>query len=164
MNAEVNAVNDEPARVEAIKRAWEPYPHVVAGMHLGRYEQRLVSGEFDAVLDVGTEAHFVPDGTRHAHIHIPYGGEIPEGRLEAAVDWVDRQVRADRRVLVRSEGGKQRPSLVIAVEILRLGGRTFDARTCLHKVDNALLTDFRYRAIVERLDEQMHPAPWATKH
>lgn len=124
------------------------FRHIVAGMHVGRMTPMPHVGEFDAVLTVGATEGVVENGLRHRHLHLPYGPDMDIGLLDAASVWVQAQVQQDRKVLVRSEGGKERPALVVADVILCLGGRVEDVLQCLYHAGPHYLNDFRYRQLI----------------
>lgn len=147
----------EPDRVaDTTTRIANPFPHIVAGMHIGGLEPRPVDGEFDAILDLGRVTGYAADGVKHAHVHIPYGYLEPEP-LNTAVDWTLGQLTKDRSVLIRSERGRQRPALVVGMCVLQLGGRYFDALTCVRRAGASILTDFRYLQHLRETDANLNP-------
>lgn len=119
------------------------FTHTIGGLHVGRYTPRPLNGEFGSVLSVGADPGTVEDGIRHKHLPIPYI-RTDEDAVRKAADWVEDQTLGDRTVLVRSEGGRQRPALVIAYVIVRMGGSFVDAINCVRRRDITLLSDFRY--------------------
>lgn len=129
------------------------FAHAVAGLHIGGMFPKPMTGEFGAVLTVGAEPGVVEDDIRHRHIPISYLHPDPD-TFEAAADWAEDQLIAERTVLVRSEGGKQRPGLVIALVILNLGGSYFDAVNSVRKARLAALTDFRFLDLLKAADER----------
>ncbi len=145
-------MTDTPSRIA------NPFPHLVAGIHIGTYRPAIVGGEFDAVLSVGREAGTAPEGVRHAHIHLPYG-EMNTAALDNAVDWIRGQLSRDRTILIRSEKGKQRPALVAAMTVIRLGGSYFDATSCARRAGHDVLTDFRYLALLRHEDAAVNKRP-----
>lgn len=139
-------------------RYLQPFPHAVAGMHLGRMTPMPLVGEFDAVLSVGADEGLVENGLRHKHLHLPYGPEIDVPRLNQAVAWVLAQVNADRRVLIRSEGGRQRPALVVAMVVVHLGGHVHDGIDAVVHADIGALSDFRYLRVLRAEAVKIHRA------
>ncbi len=132
----------------------QAFRHIVAGMHIGRMNPIPQAGVFDAVLTVGLEPGTVDDTVRHRHIPIPYV-KVEGFPIADSADWAVRQVDGNRKLLIRSEGGRQRPGLVVALAILRLGGSYYDALTTLHHAAPDALTDFRYLDVLRRVEEAM---------
>jgi hypothetical protein len=128
------------------------FTHIVAGMHIGRMTPEPKDGEMHAVLTVGQHPGTVEEGVKHKHIWLPYGPHIDKDDLEDATDYVLAHVNADRKVLIRSEGGRQRPGLVASYAILLLGGRTNDVIALTYPYCN----DFRYRHLITALDEEVN--------
>jgi hypothetical protein len=127
------------------------YPHVVAGVHIGRMALSLPR-VFSSVLTVAEQPGTVPDGVAHRHLHLSHY-DIDLKDLDEAAGWVLGQLDAQRPVLIRSEGGKQRPALVAGFVILYLGGYYTDAMYCLRKADPGALTDFRYLHLLQKADQ-----------
>lgn len=130
------------------------YPHVVAGMHIGRMAMTLPE-RFGAVLTVAERPGTVPDHVAHRHQHLSYF-EMDLGALDDCVSWVLGQLAAERVVLIRSEAGRQRPALVAGLAILGLGGYYADAVYCVRKGDPHALTDFRYLQLLRNTDEAIN--------
>jgi hypothetical protein len=124
-----------------------PFKHCVAGIHVGRMEPFPLAGEFDVVLSVAAEAGAVDDGISHQHMPISYIHPDQFMLLTAAgrvAAWVD----GDKRVLIRSEGGRNRPGSIVALAVLELGGNALDAFNAVDNHGISLISDFRYRNIV----------------
>lgn len=119
------------------------FRHAVAGMHLGAMFPKPMTGEFGAVLSVGTHPGVVEDNIRHRHLPISYANPDLD-TCWAAADWAEDQLVADRTVLIRSEGGKQRPGIVVALVVISLGGTYYDALNCVRGANLDALTDFRF--------------------
>jgi hypothetical protein len=120
-----------------------PWRHIVAGMHVGDMNIRPLTGEFGAVLTVAAEPGKVDEDIKHRHIPLSYIN-MDDDLLEEAVDWAFAQQQADRKLLIRSEGGKQRPSLIAALVCLRMGAKGNEALYCVRRGHPEALTDFRY--------------------
>jgi hypothetical protein len=133
------------------------FRHCVAGMHIGGMTTLPHLGEFDAVLSVGADEGIVENGVRHKHLHLHYGPDIASAVLDEAAAWVGVQVSLDRKVLVRSEGGRQRPGLVVAAVVLHMGGFYNDAINSVRRARLDALTDFRYLAILKHMDQELNP-------
>ncbi len=125
--------------------------HVVAGVHIGRMSSNLPA-TFGSVLTVATRPGAVRDGVMHRHQHLSYF-EMNLIDLNSAVEWVLQRLATEKPILIRSEGGRQRPALVAAMCILRMGGYYHDAMNCVHAANPEALTDFRYRTILREADE-----------
>lgn len=128
------------------------FKHCIAGMYIGRMFPKPMSGEFGAVLSVGDRPGTVEDGIRHRHVHISYLNPDLNAAHRAA-DWVEDQLVAERTVLVRSEGGRQRPGLVVALVVIRLGGSYHDAMTAMHHGDWDALSEFRFQQMARHVHE-----------
>lgn len=128
-----------------------PFRHCTGGLHIGPMHPEPKAGEFASVLTLASYPGSVDDSIRHRHIPLSYQ-VMDMDRLETAINWVIAQFDADRTVLVRSEGGKQRPGLVVAGAFLRLGGTYFDAVGCVHRANHLALNDFRYTNILRDMD------------
>lgn len=130
------------------------FPHVVAGMHLGRMEPTPLKGEFDAVLSVGDEPGPAEKGLRLKHVHLAYGPGLPDPEMAAdCVHWVMGHIGQDRKVLVRSEGGKNRPALIIGMVVLRMGGSYWDAMFSLREARYDALDNLRFRRLLQAFAE-----------
>jgi hypothetical protein len=130
------------------------YAHVVAGMHIGCMGMFLPD-HIAAVLTVAKNPGTVPDKVAHRHQHLSYF-DLDAVALDECVTWVLGQLSAERAVLIRSEGGRQRPALVAGMVILRLGGYYSDALYCLMKADPLAFSDFRYRQVLREADESIN--------
>lgn len=70
----------------------------------------------------------VPDLVIHRHQPLPEDRDrIDMADVQSAATWVRKHWMKNRSVLIRSDGGTQRPGLVAAVTILHLGGTITDA-------------------------------------
>ncbi len=132
-----------------------PFRHCVAGLHIGKMTPRPVEGEFDSVLTVAREAGHVPDLVRHRHTPLTYA-VLPAEHLHDVVVWTESQLVEDRKILIRSEGGRQRPGLIVGAIIIRMGGSYADALTCVRRADPGALTDFRYLDLLRSLDQALN--------
>lgn len=149
----------QPHTTRASRQEHLVFRHVVAGIHIGRMQPTPHVGEFDAVLTVGEDVGLVENGIRLKHVHLPYGHpELSHDALSECAHWVNAQARENRRVLVRSEGGRQRPALVTALVVLRMGGTETDALECIWKADIRAMTDFRYRRILKNEARALRPS------
>lgn len=128
--------------------------HAVAGMFIGQMGQLPREPAIQSVLTVAEQPGMVADDVRHRHLPLSYQTMVMLD-LQVAVDWVLAQVGAERTVLVRSEGGRQRPGLVVALAVIGLGGHYYDAVTCVHHAHTGALTDFRYLDILKAGDALM---------
>ena len=127
-----------------------PFFHCSAGLHIGAMRPEPKAGEFDSVLTVAKEPGRVDDIVRHRHIPLSYQ-VMDRVQLDLAINWTLAQFDANRTVLVRSDGGRQRPGLVVAGTFLRLGATYPDALMCVTRGDPRALTDFRYLNILKEL-------------
>ena len=135
---------------ELMRRHWvAPWRHTVAGMHIGDMEVRPMAGEFASVLTVAAEPGKVDDDIRHRHIPLSYM-TMDEAALEEAVTWAFTQQQAERKLLVRSETGLQRPSLIVALVCLRMGASQAEALYCARRGAPSALTDFRYYELFKK--------------
>jgi hypothetical protein len=128
--------------------------HAVAGIFIGQMGWLPREPEIQSVLTVAEQPGIVADDIRHRHLPLSYQTMVMTD-LEAAVEWVLVQVATQRTVLVRSEGGLQRPGLVVALAVLALGGHYQDAVTCVRHAHTGALTDFRYLEILKAGDAVM---------
>lgn len=81
-----------------------------------------------SVLTIAAAPGLVPDNVRHRHTPLL---NIDEEPYFESADWVARQVRQSRTVMIRSEGGRQRAGAVAAIALVYLGGTAQDALSCL---------------------------------
>ncbi len=129
--------------------------HVVAGLHIGPMTLALPAGRFGAVLSVGARAGRETTNVHHRHIPLDYENPDPQ-HVNAAAHWArwqsDPVGLRPRNVLVRSERGLQRPSLVVAVAILELGGTYRDAIDCIRYAHSDALTEDSHLQILRDLD------------
>jgi hypothetical protein len=129
--------------------------HAVAGMFIGGMGQLPTDPKIQAVLTVAAQPGHVPDGIHHRHLPISYQlTQMPE--VSAGVEWVLNQVLAERTVLVRSEGGRQRPGLVVAMAVLMMGGYYHDALNAVRHARVSALTDFRYLQLLTDADKVLN--------
>jgi hypothetical protein len=134
------------------------YAHVVAGMYIGDMPLRPMPEEFHGVLTLAQQSGAVHEGIKHKHLHIPYGPMPYESEelITQAADWVGAFVASDHKVLVRSEGGKNRPGLVVGAAIIHMGGRFGDAISCIMGARPAALGDFRYQRWLREYDARIN--------
>lgn len=135
-----------------ISQAQPYWIHCAAGMHIGKMDPRPMVGEFGAVLSLAEEAGKVDERVSHRHIPMSYLALDPQA-LADAIDFVHEQFATDRTVLVRSEGGLQRPALVVAAVCVRLGASYSEALYCVRRNAPKALTDFRYLNVLRVLWE-----------
>lgn len=128
------------------------WSHCAAGLHIGKMEPRPLDGEFGAVLTLAAQPGRCDDGIRHRHIPLSYMNLDPNAFADA-IDFVYDQFAADRPVLIRSEGGLQRPGLVVAATLMRLGAQKWEAISCVRRNAPHALTDFRYLNVLSALAE-----------
>lgn len=128
-----------------------PFRHCSAGLYIGPMRPEPKTGEFASVLTLAAEPGTVDDAIRHRHLPLSYQ-VMDRVQLEQAINWTLAQFEADRTILIRSEGGKQRPALVAAATFLRLGATYFEALQCITTATPGALTDFRYRNILKEMD------------
>jgi hypothetical protein len=140
------------AGINALPNFRQPFQHVIAGLHLGAMTPNPHEGEFDSILSVGDEPGSVPDLVHHRHVPLNYSNLDIES-FTNAVHWTLGQLAHDRKILVRSERGLQRPALVVAVCILRMGGSYYDATSCVWKANPQALSDFRYKQLLANIDQ-----------
>ncbi len=133
--------------------------HAVAGMHIGAMGYLPREPAIQSVLTVAAVPGQVPDEVRHKHLPLSYQA-MDLDDLHKGVDWVLAQLDAQRTVLVRSEGGCQRPALVVGLAIVALGGHYVDAVVCLRHANNEALTDFRYLALIDEAARQLGQGPY----
>lgn len=129
----------------------EPFwRHCGAGMHIGRMNPRPLAGEFDAVLTLAKEPGKVDRELPHRHLPLSYINTDIDQAWEA-MHWVLAQFDADRRVLVRSEGGLQRPGLIIACAFVSLGATPSEALSTVRRKAPNAVTEWRYVHFVNAL-------------
>ncbi len=127
-----------------------PFQHCSAGLYIGPMAPEPKAGEFASVLTLAAQPGTVDHSIRHRHI--PLGREFLEReQLDVAIDWTLAQFDADRTVLVRSEGGTQRPALVVAAAFLRLGAGYLDAVLCVSRANPNALTDMHYLNVLKTM-------------
>lgn len=146
-------MRDPQPWVDRLRLHRQPFAHCSAGLYIGCMKPEPKAGEFASVLTLAVDPGTVDESIRHRHIPLSYQFMNRE-HLTLAVDWTLAQFDADRTVLVRSEGGRQRPGLVVAATFLRLGGTYIDATGCVSRGDPYALTDFRYLNILRDLDQR----------
>jgi hypothetical protein len=130
-----------------------PFRHCVAGIHVGRMTPRPLAGEFDRVVTLATEPGTVDDRIRHHHLPISYINPEVQRLRQAAIQVRDL-VNADQKVLLRSEGGRQRPGSVVMMTVLLLGGTFHDALQ-VTSVNGRLVTDFRFERMVKDYEDEI---------
>lgn len=134
------------------------FRHVTMGMYIGCLTPQPKADEVDAVITLAREQGSVEHGLRHRHV--PIGeriGGINAIHLEEAVDWTYKQIEAERRILIRSDNGRQRPGLVAACTILRFGGSYVDAVVAVRTARVSALTDFHYLDVLKSWDRIFNP-------
>lgn len=124
--------------------------HTAGGLHMGRMEPRPLAGEFDSILTLAADPGHLDPAIRHKHLPLSYMRLDPDV-LAQAIEWTHEQFMADRKLLVRSEGGRQRPGLVIAGLFVRLGATETEAIYSVRRNCYEALDDFRYRAVIRAL-------------
>lgn len=129
--------------------------HCVAGIFIGRMGIVPGTPKIQSVLTVAAVAGVVPDGVHHRHQPLSYLATSDSEVAEAA-GWVLRQTSSERTVLVRSEGGRQRPGLIVGMAVLLMGGYYHDAITCVRHARSDALTDFRYLALLKESDDLLN--------
>lgn len=134
---------ETPADLDPPNTWIDPWRHIVAGMHVGDMAVRPLTGEFGAVLTVAAEPGKVDEDIKHRHIPLSYI-HMDDALLDEAVSWAFSQQQADRKLLIRSEGGKQRPCLIAALVCVRMGASQSEALYCVRRSGTEALTDFRY--------------------
>ncbi len=112
--------------------------------------------DIDAVLDVRAERE--DDLTfyrrqRIAHLKLPvpdvYAPDV--ATIERAVRWIDRQLRAGRRVLVHCAKGRGRSATVLAAYLMAARGLSYDQAATLLRSKRALTKlERRHRRVIER--------------
>lgn len=122
------------------------FAHVIDGIHIGPMTPDLPVGMFSSMVTVGSYPG--AESGRVHHRHMPLDPDSPDmDQLDEAAAWVRYQAAINRRTLVRSDIDLHRPSLVVGVAILLMGGHEDDALACL---DRAYPLDDRYREIFHR--------------
>ncbi len=135
---------------DTTKAISNPFKHCGAGLFIGPMHPKPTFEEFGAVLTVAKHPGFVEDGVAHRHLYLTYQC-MDINDLFEAVNWVQGKYEADRPVLIRSEGGKERPALVVAATFIRLGGSWSDAVLAIARADPNALKDFRYRNLLHEV-------------
>lgn len=130
------------------------FSHIAAGIHVGVMSMNVPS-PIQAVLTVAERPGIVPDGIAHKHIYLHPIDYSPLDVADAS-GWVLEQLDCDRQVLIRSEGGNQRPSLVAGFSILQLGGFFDDVITCLGRAHPTYLSNPEYRDFLCDADQRLN--------
>ena len=122
------------------ERLWTQGPSfawVMEGMAVGNVWAAREADRhgFDAVLNLAEEfPDIVPSRTAVEYRHIPLrdgaNHPIPEPKIEAAVTWVNRQLRTEHRVLINCRAGIGR-SGSIAVAVVYANNRSWPYRRAL---------------------------------
>lgn len=120
------------------------FHHCIAGMFIGGMQPLPTLTEVEAVLTLAAVPGAVGDGIKHRHLPMSYIQPIVREDLYQGLDWIEGQLAQDRRVLIRSEGGRNRPGLLVAGMCVKWGGATFDAIRAARHGHVSALTDFRY--------------------
>jgi hypothetical protein len=128
--------------------------HCGAGMHIGRMNPKPLVGEFDAVLTLAAEPGKLDRELPHRWLPMSYI-KLDIDQTWDAIHWVLAQFHSDRKILVRSEGGLQRPALVVASAFVKLGATPSEATFAVRKYAPNALTDWRYQQFVTALFEAL---------
>ncbi len=130
-----------------------PFLHLVAGIHVGRMSPTPISGEFDVVITLAEHPGDVGDGITHHHIPVSFiNPDVPTLRGVAAKTY--SYVMVGKKVLIRSEGGRNRPACVVGLAVVEMGGTSMDTISCTTNHGLTLMRDFRYARIVKEAVEE----------